>query len=68
MYLVYDITKRSSFLSLQKWIEEIRRFTATNISWILIGIFTFQLTFGYYHDFSINSNNDLRILLDLMKH
>ena len=43
MYLVYDITKRSSFLSLQKWIEEIRRFTATNISWILIGIFTFQL-------------------------
>ncbi|KAK4002381.1 ras-related protein Rab-43 isoform X1 [Daphnia magna] len=35
--LVYDITKRSSFLSLQKWMEEIRRFTASNISWILIG-------------------------------
>ncbi|XP_046442562.1 ras-related protein Rab-43-like [Daphnia pulex] len=35
--LVYDITKRSSFLSLQKWMEEIRRFTANNISWILIG-------------------------------
>nr|CAH0105354.1 unnamed protein product [Daphnia galeata] len=35
--LVYDITKRSSFLSLQKWMEEIRRFTANNISWVLIG-------------------------------
>lgn len=37
MLQVYDITKRSSFLSLQKWMEEIRRFTASNISWILIG-------------------------------
>ncbi|XP_057376498.1 ras-related protein Rab-43-like [Daphnia carinata] len=37
VFLVYDITKRSSFLSLQKWMEEIRRFTASNISWILIG-------------------------------
>jgi len=35
--LVYDITKRSSFLSLQKWVEEIRRYTANNVSWILIG-------------------------------
>jgi len=35
--LVYDITKRSSFLSLQKWVEEIRRYTANNVPWILIG-------------------------------
>jgi len=35
--LVYDITKRSSFLNLQRWIEEVRRFTASNVPWILIG-------------------------------
>jgi len=34
--LVYDVTKRSSFLNLQRWIDEVRRFTA-NVTWILIG-------------------------------
>uniref|UniRef100_A0A0K8TSC2 Ras-related protein Rab-43 n=1 Tax=Tabanus bromius TaxID=304241 RepID=A0A0K8TSC2_TABBR len=35
--IVYDITKRSSFLNLQKWIEEVRRYTASNVILILIG-------------------------------
>lgn len=34
---VYDITKRSSFLSIQKWIEEVRRYTASSVMLILIG-------------------------------
>jgi hypothetical protein len=34
---VYDITKRSSFLSLQRWIEEVRRYTASNVMLILVG-------------------------------
>ncbi|XP_011202441.1 PREDICTED: ras-related protein Rab-43 [Bactrocera latifrons] len=35
--IVYDITKRSSFSNLQKWIEEVRRYTASNVLLILIG-------------------------------
>ncbi|EDW30034.1 GL22545 [Drosophila persimilis] len=35
--IVYDITKRSSFSNLQKWIEEVRRYTASNVLIILIG-------------------------------
>ncbi|KAF4519988.1 hypothetical protein B566_EDAN005488 [Ephemera danica] len=35
--IVYDITKRSSFLSLQRWIEEVRRYTASNVLLILVG-------------------------------
>lgn len=35
--IVYDITKRSSFLSLQRWIEEVRRYTATNVMLVLVG-------------------------------
>lgn len=35
--IVYDITKRSTFLNLQKWIEEVRRYTASNVILILIG-------------------------------
>lgn len=34
---VYDITKRSSFLNLQRWIEEVRRYTASSVILILIG-------------------------------
>lgn len=34
---VYDITKRSSFLNLQRWIEEVRRYTASNVILILVG-------------------------------
>jgi Ras-related protein Rab-43 len=37
VFAVYDITKRSSFLSLQRWIEEVRRYTATNVLLILVG-------------------------------
>jgi len=36
-FAVYDITKRSSFLSLQRWIEEVRRYTASNVLLILVG-------------------------------
>ncbi|XP_063227837.1 ras-related protein Rab-43 isoform X2 [Bacillus rossius redtenbacheri] len=35
--IVYDITKRSSFLSLQRWIEEVRRYTASNVILVLVG-------------------------------
>ncbi|XP_055679966.1 ras-related protein Rab-43 [Lutzomyia longipalpis] len=35
--IVYDITKRSSFLNLQRWIEEVRRYTASSVILILIG-------------------------------
>uniref|UniRef100_A0A1B6JZ11 Ras-related protein Rab-43 n=1 Tax=Homalodisca liturata TaxID=320908 RepID=A0A1B6JZ11_9HEMI len=35
--IVYDITKRSSFLGLQRWIEEVRRYTASNVMLVLIG-------------------------------
>ncbi|XP_011309789.1 ras-related protein Rab-43 [Fopius arisanus] len=35
--LVYDITKRSTFLSVQKWIEEVRRYTSTSVMLILVG-------------------------------
>ncbi|XP_053955966.1 ras-related protein Rab-43 [Anastrepha obliqua] len=35
--IVYDITKRASFSNLQKWIEEVRRYTASNVILILIG-------------------------------
>lgn len=43
MYLwlaVYDITKRSSFLSLQRWIDEIRRYTSSHVLLILVGKYT----------------------------
>ncbi|XP_030372120.1 ras-related protein Rab-43 [Scaptodrosophila lebanonensis] len=35
--IVYDITKRASFSNLQRWIEEVRRYTASNVPIILIG-------------------------------
>lgn len=35
--IVFDITKRESFLNLQKWIEEARRYAASNVILILIG-------------------------------
>ncbi|KAH8380208.1 hypothetical protein KR009_009495 [Drosophila setifemur] len=37
VFIVYDITKRSSFANLQKWIEEVRRYTASNVLIILVG-------------------------------
>lgn len=35
--IVYDITKRSSFESVQHWVEEVRRFTAPDIPLLLVG-------------------------------
>ncbi|EAT40760.1 AAEL007525-PA [Aedes aegypti] len=35
--IVYDITKRSSFLNLQRWIDEVRRYTASNVMIFVIG-------------------------------
>ncbi|CAH0394898.1 unnamed protein product [Bemisia tabaci] len=35
--IVYDITKRATFLNLQRWIEEVRRYTASNVILILVG-------------------------------
>lgn len=34
---VYDVTKRSSFLSLQRWIDEVRRYTSTTALLLLVG-------------------------------
>lgn len=35
--LVYDITKRSTFLSLQRWVEEVRRYTSSHVLLVLVG-------------------------------
>ncbi|KAG5670889.1 hypothetical protein PVAND_001121 [Polypedilum vanderplanki] len=35
--IVYDITKKNTFLSLQKWLTEIRSYTANNVICALIG-------------------------------
>jgi len=34
---VYDITKRATFLNLQRWVEEVRRYTSSNVLLVLIG-------------------------------
>lgn len=36
-FLVYDITKRATFLNLQRWIEEVRRYTGSNVLLVLVG-------------------------------
>nr|XP_024218749.1 ras-related protein Rab-43 [Halyomorpha halys] len=46
--IVYDITKRSSFLNLQRWIEEVRRYTASNVLLILIGMIFHKFSCFYY--------------------
>ncbi|XP_042242194.1 ras-related protein Rab-43-like isoform X2 [Homarus americanus] len=35
--IVYDITKRSSFLSIQRWMDEVRRYTHPQVAIVLIG-------------------------------
>lgn len=35
--IVYDITKRATFLNLQRWIEEVRRYTESNVLLLLVG-------------------------------
>ncbi|XP_050296304.1 ras-related protein Rab-43 [Anthonomus grandis grandis] len=35
--IVYDITKRSSFLSVARWVEEIRRYASTSVLLALVG-------------------------------
>jgi Ras-related protein Rab-43 len=35
--IVYDITKRPTFVSLQKWINEVRNYTASNVVCALVG-------------------------------
>lgn len=37
IFLVYDITKRATFLNLQRWIEEVRRYTDSNVLSVLVG-------------------------------
>lgn len=34
---MYDITKRASFISIHRWIEEVRRYTTSNVIVIIIG-------------------------------
>lgn len=36
-FTVYDITKRATFLNLQRWVEEVRRYTSSNVLLVLIG-------------------------------
>lgn len=35
--IVYDITNRNTFLSLQKWINEVRNYTASSVVCALVG-------------------------------
>ncbi|GAB1869865.1 Ras-related protein Rab-10 [Camponotus japonicus] len=35
--VVYDITKRSTFLSLQRWVEEVRRYSSSHVLLVLVG-------------------------------
>lgn len=35
--VVYDITKRTTFLSLQRWVEEVRKYTSSHVLLILVG-------------------------------
>lgn len=35
--IVYDITKRSSFLSVSRWVEEVRRYSGTGVLVALVG-------------------------------
>ncbi|XP_061388529.1 RAS oncogene family member Rab19 [Musca autumnalis] len=35
--IVYDITNRNSFANLQKWIEEVRRYTTSSVLLIVVG-------------------------------
>ncbi|XP_033216746.1 ras-related protein Rab-43-like [Belonocnema kinseyi] len=35
--VVYDITKRSTFLNLQRWVEEVRRYASSHVLLILVG-------------------------------
>lgn len=37
MIIVFDITKRNTFVSLQKWINEVRSYTANNVVCALVG-------------------------------
>lgn len=35
--LVYDVTKRSSFLSIYKWIDEVRRYAGDSVLIVIVG-------------------------------
>ncbi|XP_013117187.1 ras-related protein Rab-43 [Stomoxys calcitrans] len=35
--IVYDITSRNSFANIQKWIEEVRRYTTSDVMLIIVG-------------------------------
>ncbi|XP_012231006.1 ras-related protein Rab-43 isoform X1 [Linepithema humile] len=35
--IVYDITKRPTFLSLQRWVEEVRKYTSSHVLLVLVG-------------------------------
>lgn len=35
--IVYDVTKRSTFLNLQRWIEEVRKCTASHVLLVVVG-------------------------------
>ncbi|XP_066584996.1 ras-related protein Rab-43 [Prorops nasuta] len=35
--VVYDVSKRSTFLGIQKWVEEVRRYTSSHVLLLLVG-------------------------------
>ncbi|XP_037091858.1 ras-related protein Rab-43-like isoform X2 [Pollicipes pollicipes] len=35
--IVYDVTKRSSFTSVRRWMDEVRRYTTPNVAVVLLG-------------------------------
>lgn len=52
--LVYDITKRSTFLSLQRWVEEVRRYSSSHVLLVLVGmIILYKFIYIYCNNISV---------------
>lgn len=47
-FSVYDITNRSTILSIQRWVEEVRRYTSSHVLLLLIG--NTRIIFNYIRD------------------
>lgn len=45
--LAYDISKRGSFLSIPRWIEDVRKYAGSNIVQLLIGELEMSLLASY---------------------
>lgn len=71
---MYDITKRSTFLSLQHWVEEVRRYTSSHVLLVLVGEILLHILAGHdtaavYSPYAFLSGNkcDLENLREVEK-